>query len=302
MPGSNYLDGQEGLYGLTTPIPAGLAEQASAIVDNHLKRTEGLLYQVDKNGNPAYMKALTPSMQLKIAAPITAGTNVVVTITPAVARQDMVGEVLVLDRSSPDTMEAVIVAAYTGANQLTLANVQFNHGADTKADIGLVITEERSMPAKRSVVRYSRYPCVQILSIMGRYGWGRRSSQFIGGPEDNLFASVQQFGGPPAWTAVALPNISWSDASGEIWIPSSNLMTYYSDVRIKYVAGFIEPPDAIVRATAAIAQSLLTSAQFAGGGIKTIQAGDTRIERFGSTNLDDDTRNLLNDFKARIFY
>jgi hypothetical protein len=302
MVGSNYLDGQEGLYGLTTPVPAGLGEQASAIVDNYLKRTEGLLYQVDKNGNPAYMKGMTPSMQLTIADGITAGTDVVVTITPAVARQDMVGEILVLDRTSPDTMEAVVVSAYGGTNQLTLANVQFNHVANVKADIGLVITEERSCPAKRSVVRYGKYPCVRILSLMGRYGYGRRSSQFFGGPEDNLFASVQQFGGPPAWTSISLPNVSWSDATGEIWIPASNLMTYYSDVRIKYVAGFVEVPDAIVRATAAIAQSLLSSTQLVGGGFKTIQAGDTRIERFGSTNVDDDTRGLLNDFKARIFY
>lgn len=302
MSGSNYLDGQEGLYGLTPPIPAGLAEQASAIVDNYLKRTEGLIYSVDKNGNPTCMKALTPSMQFKIAAPTSAGTNVVVTITPPIARSDLIGEVLVLDRSSPDTMEAVVVGGFLAPDKLTLVNVQFAHAADCKADMGLVITEERSCPAKRPIVRYSRYPCVTILSLMGRYGYGRRSSQFYGGPEDNLFASVQQFGGPPTWTSIPLSTVSWSDATGEIWIPASNLMTYYSDVKIRYVAGFYDPPDPIVRATAAIAQSLLTSSQFAGGGIKTIQAGDTRIERFGSTNMDDDTRNILNDFKARIFY
>ena len=83
MAGSNYLDNQEGLFGLTTPLPAGLAEQASAIVDNYLKRPEGLLYQIDSTGKPAYMKALTPSMQFKAPGGIAPGTNVTVTVTPA---------------------------------------------------------------------------------------------------------------------------------------------------------------------------------------------------------------------------
>lgn len=302
MAGSNYLDGQEGLFGLTLPLAAGLAEQASAIVDNYLKRPEGLLYQVDSTGKPAYMKALTPSIQLKAPAGIAAGTKVAVTVTPTIARADMIGEVFILDKSAPEIMEAVVVDSVLSNSQIVLANVQFTHAADVKMDIGLVITEERACPAKRSIVRYAKYPCVSILSLMGRYGYGRRSSQTYGGPEDNLFASVQQFGGPPAWSPIPLATVSWSDSTGEIWIPASNLMTYYSDVRLKYVAGFYDPPDVIVRATAAIAQSLLSAGQQLGGGIKSIQAGDTRIERLGTSNIDDDTRRSLDSFKARIFY
>lgn len=300
--GSNYLDGQEGLFGLTAPVPAGAGEQASAIVDNYLKRPEGLIYVADKNGNPSYMKALNPSMQVKIAAGVSPGTNVVVVITPPIARADLIGEILILDRTSPDTMEAVVVVAFSGNNQLTLASVQFAHAADVKGDMGLVITEERSCPAKRSIVRYSKFPCVSILSIMGRYSYGRRSSQFAGVVEDNLFASVAQFGGPPAWGMIPLSSVSWSDQTGEIWVPASNLLTYYSDVKIRYVAGFYDPPDEVVRATAAIAQSLLASSALGGGAIRTIQAGDTRIERFGATNMDEDTRGMLDSFRARIFY
>lgn len=299
--GSNYLEGVEGLYGLPTPLPAGVAEQASAIVDSEIKRPEGLIYVNDKNGNPAYMKALMPVFTYQISAGVAPGALVTVTVTPPNVRPDMLGEVLVLDRGNPDLVEAVVVVGTAGNNQITLAAVQNTHAANVKMDMGLVITEERSVPAKRSIVRYSRFPCPMILSLMGRYAYGRRSDQSMGGVDANLLASVQQFGGAPVWTPITISNASWSDATGEIWIPSGNLLAYYSDVKIKYVAGFPIAPDPVVRGTAAIAQSLIATTSM-GGGIKAIQAGDTRITRFGATNVDENTRSLLEPYKARLFY
>lgn len=38
------------------------------------------------------------------------------------------------------------------------------------------------------------------------------------------------------------------------------------------------------------------------GNIKTISAGDTRIERFGATNVDEDTKKLLSPFNAQLFW
>jgi hypothetical protein len=299
--GSNYLDGSEDLYGLPATLPAGIAEQASAIIDAHLKRPEGICYQVDKNGNPAYMKALVPSFTYALVGAISAGLNVVATLSPPNVRPDMVGEVLVLDRVNADAVEAVVIASTTGNNQVTFQNVQFAHPDAAKADLGLVITEERSLPAKRSIARYSKFPAVSILSLLGRYGYGRRSDQFKGfNQEFNLLASVQAFGGPPAWVPISTNQLSWSDASGEIWIPAGILLAYFTDVKIKYLAGFAEPPDPVIRATAAVAASL--ASQTVGGNIKTIQAGDTRIDRYGSTNLDDDSKRLLNPYMARLFF
>lgn len=304
--GSNYLDGEENLYGLQLPLPDGVAQQASAIVDSNLKRPEGLVYVNDKNGNPSYMKAKVPSFTYKLSA-LTAGNNVTATVSPPNLRQDFAGEVLVLDRGNPDLMETVVVTGAPSASQVTLQSVQFNHSANVTADIGMTVAEERSVPSKRSIVRYAKFPCVQILSLMGRYAYGRRSDQ-VGGlyQEQNLLAAVQTFGGPPQWITIPLAQVSWSDETGEIWVPAGLLMAYYSDVKMRYVAGFAKTPDPIVRATAAIAQSLTSAANLYGGNIKTIAAGDSRIERFGGsyggTNIDADTRRLLEPFKARLFY
>jgi len=301
--GSNYLDGEESLFSLPSPLPSGLGEQASAIVDNYIKRPEGMLYVADKNGNPSYMKALTPSFTYQIVGALTPGPNVQATVTPANLRPDMVGEVLILDRVNPDLMEAVVVSSIVGNNQIILANVQFNHDAGTKADVGMIITEERGLPAKRSIGRISKFPCPAILSLMGRIGYGRRGDQISGAfQEMNLLADLASFGGPPIWQPVTISATSWSDATGEIWVPASMYMVYYSEIKVKYVAGFLTPPSPLVEATASIAASLVSSAQYGGGNIKSFSAGDSRVEKFGSTNIDVDTRHQLDVYKARIFF
>lgn len=301
--GSNYLDGAENLYGLPAVIPPGVSEQASAIVDAHLKRPEGMLYVADKNGNPSYMKALTPTFTYQVAGGIAPGSLVTVTVTPAIVRPDMVGEVLVVDRDNPDLAESLVVTATAGNNQLTFATVQFTHAANCKLDAGLVITEERVVPTKRSIVKYSRHPCPAILSLMGRYGYGRRSDQIAGlYQEMNLLASVQTFGGPPQWIPITITQASWSDITGEIWVPAGMLLAYYSEVKLKYVAGFLEPPDPIIRATANVAQSLISGASIGGNALQLISAGNSRIQRFGPTNLDDDSKRLLAPYVARTVY
>jgi hypothetical protein len=303
MAGSNYLDGAENQYGLPSPLPAGLGEQASAIVDSYVKRPEGLIYTSDLNGNPAFMRGLSPSFTYKSVGAISPGAAVAIPVTPPIVRPDLIGEVLVLDRKNPDALESVIVTGTTGNDTIIVAQVQFAHTAGTTMDVGMIITEERTVPSKRSIVRYSKFPCVGILSLMGRYGYGRRSDQ-VGGlyQEMNLLASVQTFGGPPQWIPITVAQANWSDQTGEIWVPAGMLLAYYSDVKIKYVAGFPEPPDNLVRATAAIAQSLGTVATMGGNAIKVLSAGDSRIQRIGATNMDDDTRRLLAPFMARTFY
>lgn len=303
MPESNYLDGAENQYGLPQPVPQGLGEQASAIVDSYLKRFEGLVYVCDRNGNPAYMRNMQPSMTYTIAGGVAAGQNVSVVVSPANVRPDLVGEVMILDRINPDLLEAVSVLSVSGNNTVTFANVQFAHGANCKADVGCVITEDRNVPIKRSIVRFAKWPMGAMLSLMGRYAYGRRSDQ-VGGlyQEMNLLAAVQTFGGPPQWIPIPINQISVSNDSGEVWVPAGMLLAYYSDVKMKYVAGWPQVPDPVVRATAAIASQLVESNQFGGGAVRLIASGDSRIERFGPTTMDDDTRRLLEPFRARLFY
>lgn len=284
-------------------MPKGLGEQASVIVNNYIKRPEGILYEQDANGNPCHMPGLTPSFSYVVAGGVAAGNGVAVTVTPPNVRPDMVGEVLILDRGSPDKQEAVVVASVSGNNQVTFASVQFSHAANVKADVGCVITEERTVPDKRSIVRYTRFPCVSILSLMGRYAYGRRSAQAYGSlQEANLLASVQSFGGPPQWIPILVSQTSWSDATGEIWIPAGMLLAYYSDIKLKYVAGYVDAPDPIVRATAMVAANINAGSALGGGAIKLLQAGGSRIERFSASFLDNDIRAALEPFKARLFY
>lgn len=300
--GSNYLQGIDDGYGLPNPVPVGLGQLASTIVDAYLQRPEGLLYTVDANGAPCAMQALAPSFTYTSTAPISAGNNVVVTVTPALVRTDLVGEVLVLDFGTPAVVEACVVVSTNGNNQITLGSVQFNHAAATvKMDVDRVISEDRAVPSKRSIVRVAKFPIVNIQSLLGRYSYGRRSDQVSGlFQEVNLLASLQAFGGPPPWIPVTISQSSWSPL-GEIWIPASLYMAYFSDVRIKYVAGYATLPDPVLRATVQIATGISQTSNM-NGGLRMIAAGDTRLERFSASSLDNDIKKLLDPFKARTTF
>jgi hypothetical protein len=299
--GSNYLEGVTDGWGLPETLPTGVGQLASTIVDSYLMRPEGLIFIQDSNGNPTAMAAAAPTFTYKLASAIAPGNSIVVNVTPATIRPDFVGEVLVLDFGT-GTVEACVVVSTSGNNQITLGTVQFAHASGAAADVGRVITEERNCPSKRSIIRVAKYPIINVLSMLGRYAYGRRSDQ-VGGlyQEMNLLASVQTFGGPPQWVPITITQSSWSDATGEIWVPAGMLMAYYSDVRVKYVSGYLTVPDPVLRATAQIAASLIAT-QNLGGGLKMIAAGDTRLERFSATTLDDDVKRLLEPFKARTFY
>lgn len=303
--GSNYLAAWPDGYGLTYPLDLGLGEQASAIIDAYLKRPDGLVYNVDANGAPCSMAAAVPAQTFKLTGAIAAGSNVVATVSPALIRSDMIGRVLVLDNTVAASREACVISAVSGNNQVTFSTVQFAHASGALAQTGLTISEDRSVPSKRSIARVAKWPIVNVLSILGRYAYGRRSDQ-VGGlyQEMNLLAAVQTFGGPPEWITVPVGQCSWSDSTGEIWIPAGLLMAYYSDVRVEYIAGYASGnvPDPIIRATVAVAGALGGPTSSMGGQVRTMKAGTTEIDRFTASVLDDDTRRAIEPFKARTMF
>jgi hypothetical protein len=300
--GSNYLANFSDGYGLTQPLATGLGELASAAVDAYLKRPEGLVYVADANGNPCGMAASTPTFTYKLQSAIAPGANVVATVAPANIRPDMVGDVIVFDWGNAQSVEACVIMSTTGNNQITLQTVQFAHAAQATGDLGRLITEDRNAPSKRSIIRICKWPIVSINSLLGRYAYGRRSDQ-VGGlyQEMNLLASVQTFGGPPQWVPITVAQCSWSDATGEVWVPAGMLLAYYSDVRARYVAGYQTVPDPIARAAAQIANAIAANSNMPGQ-IKMIAAGDNRIERFVASSIDADTKALLDPFKARTMF
>jgi hypothetical protein len=300
---SNYLANITDGYGITPPITVSLATQASAFVDAYLRRPEGLLYNTDANGNPCSMVSATPELIFTLSGSISPGTNVVATVTPALIKSDTVGEVFVLDNSSSTLREACLVVSTIGNNQVVLGSVQFSHSSGALVQTGLLVTEERNCPSKRSIIRTAKGPIVNVLSLLGRYAYGRRSDQ-VGGlyQEMNLLAAVQTFGGPPQWIPIPLAQCSWSNATSEIWIPAGLLMAYYSDVRVRYVAGYVNPPDPIVSATISIASAISQSGGALAGQIKTLAAGNSKIERFGASFMDDETRAVLDPYKAKTMF
>uniref|UniRef100_UPI00217608DC hypothetical protein n=1 Tax=Bacillus thuringiensis TaxID=1428 RepID=UPI00217608DC len=81
------------------------------------------------------------------------------------------------------------------------------------------------------------------------------------------------------------------------------LIAYFSEVRLRYVAGFAitAVPESIKRATAAI---IGFSANFPDvpGSFKTFQAGGTKIERFNDSVFDADTRSQIEPYRLKLFY
>ena len=281
---------------------------ATALVNAYLRRPKGLVYTPDAHGFPAMMAGAAPEMTYTIKGGIAPGSMVVATLAPANITPDFVGEVLVIDASTAagqnNVMEACQVVSVTGNNQVTLLNVQFTHTDGALAQTGLTLVEEKSLPNKRSVLQLSELPSVGLLSLQGRYAYGRRSDQ-VGGlyQEMNLLASVQTFGGPPQWITVSPQQASLSPRSGELWVPAGMLLAYYSDVRVRYIAGWTQStlPDAIKAATAALVNAMV---QNAGVSISLAEAktGSGGFKRFTASLFDSDIQRMLDPYRARLNY
>jgi hypothetical protein len=273
---------------------------ASSLVNGYLARPEGLIWATDANGMPAYMANKAATLSLALAADMNPGSNVHVSVPHANFGPQNIGEVVILDRLSAEAMEACVVTAATG-NTLTLDAVQFAHAAGTTMEFGLTIFEELPVPSKRTTVRLSRAPVVRLLSGFGRYAYGRRSQQFAGPDTNtNLLAYVGAFGGPPMWTQFPLSDTDVNTVTGEVWIPPGLLLAYFSDVRLRYVAGWSMDnlPTDIKQAVANIVRQAIDNP--ISGNIKTLKAGDATIQRFGASALDDDTKALLQPYRTLL--
>jgi hypothetical protein len=305
MPSAYLASGDLATYGVTGATDAQIA-QASTIVDGYLERPEGLVWMPDSSGLPAYMAALTPSFSTTLSAGISPGSNVVVPIPAAAAGMaDWIGEALVLDRVDSNKCEACAVVGVDNQNgTITLGSVAKAHGSGATVEAGLQIVEERALASKRSLTRVSRSPVVRVLAGVGRYSYGRRSDQVAGLYNDtNLLAAIQTFGGPPQWIPFDVRQAAVSVATGEIWVPAGLLLAYYSEVRLRYVAGYSATaiPPAIKRATANIVTTLMNfSYADANPAFKIVQAGGTKLERWSDSMMDADTKSLLEPFRLKL--
>ena len=270
---------------------------AAAVIDAYLKRPEGVLYVSEADGSPCYMAGATPTGSLTLTTPLAigAGNSAAVSgwVTP-----DMVGEVLIAEVGLP-SVEALVVTAVNG-QVLTFGTVKRAHSGTLTR--GLCITEQKALPARRSITQVSRPPLARLVAGQGRYGVGRRSRQSAGVSDFNLVSTIATFtGGVPYWQAFSVADASVG-ANGEVWIPSGLLMDFYTDVRLTYVAGYPQEnvPAALQAAVASVLTTLQTFPEFSGN-LKSLAAGGTKLERFADQALDADTRNMLAPFMARAW-
>jgi hypothetical protein len=284
-------------------VPDATADRinsACRVVNTYLARPEGLLWTPDGNGLPAYMTNLDPLLSLKAAAQINPGVNVQVTATNQKFGLQHIGEVVILDRATPGIVEACVITAASG-NTITLDSVQFTHAAQATMDFGLTILQELPVPARRTTVRLARTPVARLVSGFGRYAYGRRSQQFAG-PDinTNLLAYVAAFGGPPMWTQFPVDQTDINMQTGEVWIPPGLLLAYFSDVRLRYVAGWSQGnlPGDIKQAVANLVRAAIDNPL--GGNIKMAKAGDATLERFSASAIDNDTQAILQPYRALL--
>lgn len=302
---SQYLAaGEYATYGLPGPTNANSIIQASALLDAYLFRPEGLIWTPDAAGMPCFMAALSPMFQLQLGAGITPGTNVQVPLTGPVS-QLQPGDVLILDKANQNAVEAVVIGAVNVGNQpnvVQLQQVLFSHNSAVSADYGLVIEEQRYVPQSRPITLMARRPLMRLHSGVGRYGYGRRGDAANYNMEQfNLLAALSKFGGPPAWEVFSVLNTGFDVQTGQVWIPAGIMLAYYSEVKLRYVAGFsaANVPPAIKQACASLVKAMQARPTL--GDIRSYKAGDTQIVNFTSSALDDDVRRALDPWVANTF-
>ncbi len=307
---SLYIQSEDyATYGLANTTTAAQVTQASTTIDSYLKRPEGLIWTPDELGNPCFMAAANPSLTLTSPFSIIPGLNVTVLVTGPMAMMQP-GDVLILDRANPTAVEAVVINSTTPAGPGVSASLGFQsvvntHGPGALLDAGMVIQDQRALPDGRPLTQLSRTPVARLVSGAGRYSFGRRSSPANAYVDDyNLLSSVAQFaglGGPPIWEGFNTSLTDVNPATGEVWIPSGMLATYYTEVKLRYLAGFSAAslPSDIKLATAQLVQAIADAPNL--GAVKSYKAGDTAITRFADTMISGDTKRLLEPYRASMF-
>lgn len=309
---SSYLQsGDYPNFGLPSSTTQAQVNQASVLLDGFLGRPDGLVWAPGADGQPCYMVAKNPDLTLTASAPFGPGQQSVVPVTgPIQAIQ--IGDCVTIDRANMGETEAVQIVGidYTN-NTVTLGTmaavgpngVQFAHASGALLERGLQVDQTFDVPKNRPLIQLDFCPVVRVVGGSGRYGYGRRADDASLSIDDfNLLASLQKFGGPPAWeiwpanTAAGVePN------TGNLWVPAGIMLAYYSEVVVHYVAGFAQAniPNVVKMATAQILTSMLNNPVW--GNVKSLQAGQSKVEFLTASAISPDVARLLAPYRANSF-
>ncbi|MDE2101962.1 MAG: hypothetical protein KGL39_32245 [Patescibacteria group bacterium] len=292
-------------YGLNTVSQVQI-NGASALIDAYLRRPEGLLWTPDAAGQPCYMTGAEPDYSLTLTGSIAPGSNVPVTFASGPYQILQVGDQLVLEygvTANASALEVVTLATVPlpgNSAGFTFQSVSYAHSAGAIAAHGLVIEEQKYMPKSRPITMMSRTPLVRVLSGVGRYGYGRRGEGADYNMEQfNLLAALSKFGGPPYWELFQPAYAqNWDPNTGQLWVPAGVMLAYYSEVKVRYVAGFSTLPAAVEAACVQIIQAMQANPVL--GDIKGLKAGDTAIQYAASSVMSADVKAMLSPYAVRI--
>jgi len=157
--------------------------------------------------------------------------------------------------------------------------------------------EERlDLPSDRNQAILTYRPVMQVLFAAGRYAYGRRDRRTMNQVNYDYIAALAVFGSPPRFTAIDVNQIELYGPTGEIFLPTGFFLINYSQVQIKYLAGFTAIPGRIKAAVAVIHNSM--SAKGVGDRTSYSVGGVSRTFQTAEF-IDADAKRLLEPFVIR---
>lgn len=300
---SEYIPaGEYSQYGLPGTTTEENVQAASALIDGFLRRPEGLVWSPDAAGQPCFMTGAAAMRIWKPVAAISPGASVVVTL-PSVPPASMLGEAMVLDSATPAKCETAVVIAIDGAN-ITLDNLTNGHNALAPISAGLVISERRNVGYQGPVAFLSRTPVVRIVSVGSRWDRSNLREPALSESRHGVFfdyaegiGPIPAFGTPPQWTLLDPTLVDFDIATGKLDV---RIFGSRNEVRACYLAGWDQDdlPDAIKQVCARLVLSIQSQDQDIPSNVKLYRAGDTAIQKFADSVLDDDMKFQLLPFKV----
>jgi hypothetical protein len=159
--------------------------------------------------------------------------------------------------------------------------------------------EERiNLASDRLAGVLSHRPVIDILEAVGRYGYSRRDRRVQNQSNYDYIAALAVFGSPPGFTQIDVSQIECYDATGEFWLPTGFFLIGYTQVQIKYTAGFVELPARVKAALINVINNVCTR-----GASNRVQFGVGRTsQKFESgvrAYIDDVTLSMLEPYITR---
>jgi len=159
--------------------------------------------------------------------------------------------------------------------------------------------EERlDLPGDRNQAVLHITPIQKLLVCAGRYAYGRRDRRTLNQVNYDYLAALAVFGSPPRFTEIDVNQIEFYAPTGEVWFPTGFFLVNYSQIQIKYIAGFTDIPGRIKAAVAALSNTI--GAKGVGDRVR-YTAGSVSRSFATASFITDDVKQLLEPYVVRTY-